>query len=252
MVLFLDGDTILHPAFVSQSLEQFRNPEVAIVWGHRREIATGDSFFNRVLDLDWISPAGITDYCGGDALIRRDVLEQTHGYNEMLIAGEEPEMCRRIRGLGYKILHVDLPMTGPDLAMKSWKQYWRRATRTGYAYAEVSERFRSSDMPFWDKEAHDNRVRAIILMALPLGGILLSAVLKSWWPLIAVLGLLTLLVLRTAAKAGWKSQDSVTRILYGMHSHMQQIPILWGQLQYAQDRRSGQKRGLIEYKDEAS
>jgi len=252
IVLFLDGDTILHPAFVAQSLPEFRDPEVAIVWGHRREICARDSVYNRVLDLDWISPPGITEFCGGDALIRRDVLTRTGGYDENLIAGEEPEMCRRIRALGYKILHVDRPMTGHDLAMKSWKQYWKRASRTGYAYAEVSERFRSTALPFWEKEAHANRVRAVALLAILLGGVALSALLFSFWPLAAALAFLLLLVLRTAAKVGWKSKDPVTRFLYGAHSHVQQIPIFWGQLQYSKDRRAGAKRGLIEYKDTAS
>jgi len=252
IVLFLDGDTVLHPAFVSGSLSEFRDPKVAIVWGHRREIRTGDSVFNRVLDLDWIYRPGITEFCGGDALVRREILGQTGGFDETLIAGEEPEMCRRIRALGYKILHVDRPMTGHDLAMKSWTQYWKRATRAGYAYAEVSERFRSTGLPFWEREASANRVRATILLAIPFCGLALSALIQSFWPLAAAFVFLLLLVLRTAARIGWKSKDLVTRLLYAAHSHIQQIPIFWGQLQYGRDRRSGIKRGLIEYKDAAS
>ena len=38
VVLFLDGDTLLHPAFVRESLPEFRNESVVAVWGHRREI----------------------------------------------------------------------------------------------------------------------------------------------------------------------------------------------------------------------
>ena len=115
-ILFLDGDTILDPNFVADSLADFE-PDTAIVFGNRREIHPEASIYNRVLDLDWISPAGIADYCGGDALVRREALEAVCGYDEALIAGEEPEMCRRMRGLGWTILHVDRAMTGHDLAM---------------------------------------------------------------------------------------------------------------------------------------
>lgn len=40
----------------------------------------------------------------------------------------------------------------------------------------------------------------------------------------------------------------MTRLLYGVHSHLQQIPILIGQLGYYSDRRAGRRRRLIEYK----
>jgi hypothetical protein len=60
-----------------------------------------------------------------------------------------------------------------------------------------------------------------------------------------------LLAARTAAKAGWKTSNPWTRLFYGLHSHLQQIPIYIGQLQYQRDRRKGRTRGLIEYKEAA-
>jgi glycosyltransferase involved in cell wall biosynthesis len=240
-VLFLDGDTILHPDFVKEALRHF-DAATAIVWGHRREIDTAGSIYNRTLDLDWIYPPGITEFCGGDALMRRSVLEQVHGFDETLIAGEEPEMCRRVRSLGWQIRHIDFPMTGHDLAMTKWSQYWRRATRAGYAYAEVSQRFRGSGLPFWEEDARRNRNRALVLIGLCVIG------LTGRWPFLVVLSLLAALVLRTAAKTRWKSRSFLTRLLYGIHSHLQQIPIFAGQLQYWKDRRAGRVRGLIEYK----
>ena len=240
-VLFLDGDTILNPAFVKEALRNL-DETTAIVWGHRREINIQGSIYNRTLDLDWIYPPGITEFCGGDALMRRAVLEQVGGFDETLIAGEEPEMCRRIRSHGWKIRHIDFPMTGHDLAMTKWSQYWRRATRAGYAYAEVSQRFRSSGLPFWEEDARRNRNRALVLIVLCLIGF------TGWWQFLIVLALFSALVLRTAAKTRWKSPSLYTRLLYGVHSHLQQIPIFVGQLQYWNDRRAGKVRGLIEYK----
>ncbi len=56
VVMFLDGDTVLAPDFAAQSLAEFDDPLIAVVWGRRREIDPGASIFNRVLDLDWIDP----------------------------------------------------------------------------------------------------------------------------------------------------------------------------------------------------
>jgi cellulose synthase/poly-beta-1,6-N-acetylglucosamine synthase-like glycosyltransferase len=249
-VLFLDGDTILHPRFVVAALRDFES-DTAVVWGHRREIHPEASVYNRVLDLDWMASPGLVDYCGGDALMRRQALEEAGGYDEGLIAGEEPEMCRRLRAKGWKILHVDRPMTGHDLAMTQWSQYWRRATRTGYAYAEVSERFRGSGLPFWEHEARHNRNRASILGVLSVVTVLLAIWQLSLLPILFLIGMLFVLARRTAEKIAWKSPDFTTRLLYGIHSHLQQIPIYVGQLEYWSDRRSGRKRGLIEYKEAA-
>lgn len=247
-VLFLDGDTIVHPLFAANALTQLNDETIAIAWGHRREIHPETSIYNRILDLDWVYPPGITEFCGGDALMKRSVLEQVGGFDEQLIAGEEPEMCRRMRAHGYKIVHIDHPMTGHDLAMTSWAQYWKRATRAGYAYAEVSERFRNTGLPFWEDEVRRNRSRVAMLIGIVLIGVLASILLLSPWPFVFAVGILALLALRSAWKARWKSSHPVTLLLYGIHSHLQQVPIYWGQLQYAGDRRQGRKRGLIEYK----
>lgn len=248
-VLFLDGDTILHPDFVADSLRHFDDPQVAVVWGHRREIDTAGSLYNRILDLDWIYPPGPSEFCGGDALMRRAVLEAQDGYDESLIAGEEPELCGRMRERGHRILHVDAPMTGHDLAMTRFAQYWRRAFRAGHAYAEIASRFRGTAERLWVDDARRNLVRGTVLLGAPIAALVASVVLRSAWPLALLAALLALLVLRSAAKVAWKSDDALTRLLYGAHSHFQQIPILVGQLAYHLDRRRGRRRALIEYKE---
>ena len=180
--------------------------------------------------------------------MRRSVLEEVGGYDEGLIAGEEPEMCRRMRARGYEILHIDHPMTGHDLAIRRWSQYWRRAVRTGYAYAAVSSRFAGTDSPFWEADARGNLIRgtfwtALFVLSLP-AAVLLGSVLP---PLLSCL-LFLLLAARSAGKVAWKSPDRITRFLYGIHSHLQQIPMLVGQIKYHLDRKARRSRKLIEYK----
>ncbi len=247
-VLFLDGDTVLHPSFVIEAMPAFKQAGTAVVWGHRRELFPKHSVYNRVMDLDWISAAGYTAFCGGDALFQRRALEAVGGFDETLIAGEEPELCRRLLAAGYRILHVDRAMTGHDLAIVRFSQYWRRATRAGHAYAEVAERFRGTESPFWSEEADGNRRRALVLVVLVLGGLLLSFGMGDILPLLLVLAVLIALAVRTAWRARWKGGGAVTLLLYGAHSHFQQIPIYWGQLQFWRNQRAGRAAGLVEYK----
>jgi cellulose synthase/poly-beta-1,6-N-acetylglucosamine synthase-like glycosyltransferase len=252
-VLFLDGDTVLHPDFPNQALSAISADEtIAGVWGHRRELRPEGSIYNRVLDLDWIFRPGFTLYCGGDVLMRRAALEAVSGYDPNLIAGEEPELCRRMRGKGYRILHIDAPMTGHDMAMTRFRQYWRRAVRTGYAYAEVSRRFQDTDDPLWRRARTRNLLRGVFWLVTPLVALAASALGRTFWPAIAWLGVLGALSLRTAWKMRWKSPDVVARLLYGVHSHLQHIPILVGQLQFDLGARRGKRQGIIEYKDEAA
>jgi cellulose synthase/poly-beta-1,6-N-acetylglucosamine synthase-like glycosyltransferase len=238
-VLFLDGDTILHPAFPRLALRNAGEATVCAVWGHRREIAPTANFFHRVLDLDWVYAPGFTPFCGGDALVRRAALERVDGFNEALIAGEEPELCTRLRERGYQILHIDAPMTSHDLAITRWSQYWLRAARAGYAYAQMAWRTRGQRLPLWSAEARGNVVRALILITLA------AALPFAPLPLLAVLGLL---IARSAWRARWKSDDYYSLLCYGLHSHLQQIPIFAGQVQFWFDLAQNRRRGLMEYK----
>jgi glycosyltransferase involved in cell wall biosynthesis len=249
LILFLDGDTVLHPDFPQAACDALsREPSVAAVWGYRREIHPETSLYNCVLDLDWLYPPGLTQFCGGDALMRRSVLLEMGGFDEGLIAGEEPELCRRMRACQYGILHINQPMTGHDLQITRWSQYWKRATRAGHAYAEVSERFRGSKDAFWASERRRNITRGSWWL-ISFAGAVAASVRFGPLPIALWFALLFLLSLRSAWKARWKRAKPSVLMLYGIHSHVQQVPILVGQLQYELSKRRRRKQKLIEYKE---
>jgi len=252
LILFLDGDTILNQDFPSAALKVLESEAaIAAVWGHRRELHPEHSLFNRVLDLDWIYAAGDTDYCGGDVLMRRSALAEVEGYDSGLIAGEEPELCRRLRARGYRIVHIDFPMSGHDLNMMCLSQYWRRAVRAGHAYAEISGRYRGTADPMWFKESRRNLRTGGFWIAWLLIALAFSAF-KSWG-VVPWLALLPLLSARSAWKARSKGRGQILLLLvYGFHSQLQQIPILVGQLRYFRSRRSGERPKQIEYKQGAN
>jgi GT2 family glycosyltransferase len=53
--------------------------------------------------MEWDTPIGETQACGGDSMMRVEAFQQVGGFNPALIAGEEPELCVRLRQKGWKI-----------------------------------------------------------------------------------------------------------------------------------------------------
>lgn len=136
-VQFIDGDCALDPDWIDTAARFLAgNPAVAVVCGRRRERFPDASIYNRMCDAEWDTPIGETTACGGDALMRWTALDAVDGYNAGLIAGEEPEMCLRMRRLDWKIWRLDAEMTLHDAAMTQISQFWKRAERAGHAAAE--------------------------------------------------------------------------------------------------------------------
>ena len=247
-VLFLDGDTELHPEFVGRAIGVLHDPRVCGVWGHRRELRPEQSLYTRVLDLDWVYPTGRTLYFGGDVLVRRCALQEAGGFDPGLKAGEEPELCARLRAAGWAIEHIDAPMTRHDLAIRSLRSYWRRAYRSGIAYAEVAERMRRRGDVLWQHEAVRDLRHGTLFIASPL--LLVLALAVSPWLATALLALAGVFVLRSARRCAWKATGQpLLQLQYAVHSHFQKIPALFGQLAWRRAQRRDRAIELVEYKD---
>nr|WP_237693350.1 glycosyltransferase [Octadecabacter algicola] len=140
-IQFIDGDCALDPNWTVTALAAITaDPKRAVVCGRRRERYPDDSVYNWLIDREWNSPVGIAKACGGDALIRLDAFEVVGGYPDDMIAGEEPEMCVRLRQAGWTIERIEAEMTLHDAAITTFSQWWRRARRAGHAYAEGAHR----------------------------------------------------------------------------------------------------------------
>ena len=78
--------------------------------------------------------------------MRASALEEAGGFDASLIAGEEPELCRRLAGAWLSHRAHRRSHDGHDLNMTRFRQYWLRAVRAGHAYAEISSRFRDTEI----------------------------------------------------------------------------------------------------------
>lgn len=134
---FVDGDCMLVPGWVETAVAFLdAHPQAAVVCGRRRERFPEASVYNRLCDREWDTSVGRARACGGDALMRRAAFEVAGGFRESLIAGEEPELCLRLRAQGWEVWRIDVEMTLHDAAMSQFAQWWKRSRRGGYAAAE--------------------------------------------------------------------------------------------------------------------
>lgn len=239
-VQFIDGDCSLVPGWLSAAvafLEQRK--DVAVVCGRRRERYPEDSVYNRLCDLEWDTPVGEAAACGGDALMRAEAFEAAGQFRPQLIAGEEPELCVRLRENGWKIWRLDLEMTLHDASMKRIGQWWNRAVRSGYGCTEVSWLHRTSAFGIW----RDQTVRAVVWGGLIPATIGLGTIIHP----AAISGFLIypLQVCRIALARKPMSSQSWT---YAIFMTLGKFAEFQGILKYCWHEFRGQSATLIEYK----
>ena len=243
-VQFVDGDCELVGGWLesARAISELR-PEVAIVCGRRRERYRDRSIYNRLADIEWNTPVGEAKYCGGDAMMRVEAFQQVGGFNSALIAGEEPELCVRLRRNGWVILRIDAEMTLHDIAMTRFGQFWKRTERAGYAFAEGAAMHGCAPERHW--------VQAV-LSTIFWGIALPVTILALAWPTRGVSLLLGLAyplqVFRVAHRfhgAGTSWRDSW---LYSVACVIGRFPNAVGAVRYWYSRLLGRQQALIEYK----
>jgi hypothetical protein len=98
------------------------------------------SVYNRICDVEWhLGPVGPTTSFGGNVMIRATALEEVGGWNPKVIAAEDDEVAVRLRQAGYQLVRLDHASMIHDVDMHHAWQWWQRAKRAGYAYAQVSD-----------------------------------------------------------------------------------------------------------------
>ena len=240
-IQFVDGDCALADGWLeTASAFLTSRPDIAIACGRRRERHPDASIFNRLCDIEWATPIGEAAACGGDFLVRHGAFAAVHGFNAGLIAGEEPDLCFRLRRAGWLIWRLDAEMTHHDAAMTRLGQWWARAKRAGYAYANGNALNGGPPEHYWRRET----LRAVLFGgALPAVSILGALVIHP-----AVLsGLLYFPVqaLRIYARAGHLDQG---RAAWALSCAFARLPECQGVVAYWINRLRRRDGTLIEYK----
>ncbi|WP_424979903.1 glycosyltransferase [Leisingera sp. S232] len=233
-VQFVDGDCEVDPDWIATAAQFLQaHPRIAAACGRRRERFPQASVYNRLCDAEWDTPVGEAQACGGDALMRVAAVYTVGGYRGGLIAGEEPELCLRLRRAGWQVWRLDAEMTLHDAQMLRFSQWWNRSRRAGHAFAEGAALHGAGPERHWVTETRRTLMWGAVLPA----AILMAGLLSPY--LLLAMVIYPAQILRLSRKMGFE------RALYSLLGKFAEAT---GALEFYWRRWRGTARGILEYK----
>ncbi len=159
VIQFVDADSYLDPAWMKQAVSVLKG-DVGAVAGHLNERYPEKNFFHKMAHLEWNLRVGSDGWStqstealtfGGNVMLHKRVFLAAGGYDETMIAGEDPDLSYRVRHTGFRILRLNSPMASHDNNLKSWRQYLTRTYRSGIAYALLAKKYWTQSEKFMMK-----------------------------------------------------------------------------------------------------
>lgn len=252
-VQFVDGDCEVRAGWIARARDTLvARPDVAAVCGRRRERHPEASIYNRLADMEWNAPLGEVEECGGDVMFRTPVFIEVGGFNPRMIAGEEPELCVRVREAGHKVLRIDAEMTLHDAAMLRFSQWWTRAVRGGHSYAEGMAMHGMGETRHNVRRTLSSLAYGVVLPGLYCGALLYAVTGIGFGPAVLV----SVLVPAAFTRAAWGAYRERRRhgdprrhaLLYAGFCMLGKLPESIGIFTYWSNRLRGRYSGLMEYK----
>ncbi|MCQ9206661.1 MAG: glycosyltransferase [Omnitrophica bacterium] len=145
---FFDSDIVIDKNWFLEAV-RYVEERTGAIFGWLKEAYPRKNFFHFVINLDWTNPGNKGNLFGGNVLVRRSVLEEIGGYNEDLIAGEDLELSARIHYYGWYTVGVNMIMCYHDINMRGLMQYFKRAFRAGYGFAEAGTKMLKIGEKVW-------------------------------------------------------------------------------------------------------
>ena len=240
-VQFVDGDCEVVAHWLAKAVAFLdAKRDIAVACGRRRERYPQRSIYNMLCDIEWDTAVGEAKACGGDALMRIEAFEAVNGYRAELIAGEEPELCVRLRAAGWRIWRLAEEMTLHDAAISRFGQWWKRTQRGGYAFAQGADLHGAPPERYGVRESR----RAWFWgLGLPLFAFVCTS-------LVGPAGLMAfaiypLQVIRLALRGNRSRRENWWRAVFLI---IGKFPEMLGQAKFISDRAFGSRSKLIEYK----
>lgn len=135
----LDGDCRLCANWLDDALAHLAaTSDLGGLYGRLKEETPDRNVFHRVTNWEW---SQARSHFGGVVLLNMDAVLAVGGYHNM-VAGEDIDLCHRLRSAGWRVDRLEVDMAVHDIRMDSPAHWWRRNVRSGIAYAELFRRHR--------------------------------------------------------------------------------------------------------------
>jgi glycosyltransferase involved in cell wall biosynthesis len=247
-VQFVDGDCQILPdwlADASAALDQ--DPKRVAVCGWGREIHPEHSVYNRICQVEWrMGSAGEVGAFGGLVMIQRAAFEAVGGFDDAVVAAEDDELAFRLRGNGGVIFKLDRDCFAHDANILRFGQWWKRAQRSGYAYAQVSSMHGLGPEKKFVKELKRTNVWGMVAPAVAVVGAPFTRGLS-----LGVLARYPVVAARATRVAQGRGSSLADSMAWGISCAFAVFPQVVGAQQFFRNRRRGQTHQMIEYKTTA-
>jgi glycosyltransferase involved in cell wall biosynthesis len=244
-VQFVDGDCQILPGWLadaSAALDAEPNRVAVCGWG--REIHPEHSIYNRICQVEWrMGSAGEVAAFGGLVMIRADAFKAVNGFDADVVAAEDDELAFRLRANGGTIFKLDRDCFAHDANILRFSQWWRRAQRGGYAYAQVSSMHGSGPEKKFVKEVQRTKLWGILAPALAIAGAPFTRGLS-----LGVIARYPIAMARAAQTARRRGNTWPDSVAWGVSCGLAVFPQAVGARQFARNQRLGQTYQMIEYK----
>lgn len=240
-VQFVDGDCELLSGWPKNAISFLEgHADVAAVAGRLHERNPEQSIYNWLCDREWDGPIGEVRATGGIVMMRANVFDAVGGYREDVIAAEDDELCIRMRQSGWRIWRLDCDMGFHDAAMARFAQWWQRAVRAGYAFAQVAHLHGGSPERYFVWESRRAWFWGVLV---PLICMAAGLWFGRWgWALWLIY---PLHVLQKLVRNKGRLRE---RALLALSHVLILFPQSWGQIKFMRDRLFRQQTRIIEYK----
>ncbi len=244
LVQLVDGDCELVAGWVARGAAALEaDPRLALVCGGVREREPERSVYNLLCDVEWRALAEDGRSCGGNAMVRAEAFRDAGGFRAGLIAGEEADLCLRLRERGWRTARLPDEMVLHDASMLRFGQWWRRSLRSGWSYAEGATLREGS------RERPALRENASILFW---GVLLPAAALLFAWPTrgasLLLLGGHVALAARIHARSIRAGLPRRAARPYAFFTVLGKLPQAIGQARFVLLRAAGRRRGAMDWR----
>jgi GT2 family glycosyltransferase len=240
-VQFVDGDCELTKVWCEQAVSFLEShSDIAALCGRLHERHPDQTIYNWLCDREWDRPPGEVRACGGIAMMRTAAIEAVGGYRDDLIAGEEPELCIRLRAAGWRIWRLGNDMALHDAAMTHFGQWWRRNVRAGFAFAQGSHFYGAPPERHYVWESRRAWLFGVVL---PIALLICGVIFGPWgW---AAWLIYPLHMLQKIVRFSGPLRERAAGAFFDVLSHFAQG---WGEIKFVRGQLFGRGARLIEYK----
>ena len=245
-VQFIDGDCELQPGWLDRGTTYLDgSSETFVVCGRVTERHPEASVYNRLCAIEWRMPLGEIRACGGIFMTRVAAFKAVSGFRPEVVAAEDDDLCLRLRETGGRIIHLDADMVLHDAAMMTFGSWWKRAKRSGYAFAQghrLHGRRTTDDQHFL------RNYRSIWFWSVGLPALALLPAWPTGGVSLVLLAAIPLQMVRVARHERSFNTSWRDALLFGIFTIAFKVPALLGVFEYRWRRHGRQSVDAYEYK----